>query len=248
MEGAAVDKIADLASKPMPFGDLIALPPDWQIKHAGALLEPPSVDTLRVHTLSAVAEYLISNRDKLILRDLTVVVNATAVDVYGPVLWQPDDAIRGKRLQHLHAEPQTPVDPAFFGRFGAPEDLICGVQQIVAEDTERTRLLRLLSNLKQEDVRISTDDGVSQTVTAKSGIATVANEVVWNPFQLRVLRSFPEIDPLPEPLLLRFKSRPNAIPDAALFSVFPNAWKAAVAREVKAWLDARIPDDVSVLA
>ncbi|HHY27188.1 MAG TPA: hypothetical protein GX523_10695 [Desulfitobacterium dehalogenans] len=93
----------------------------------------------------------------------------------------------------------------------------------------RDALIALLGGIKEDNVRTSTDDGISQTVTAKAGIATVANVTVPPIVKLAPFRTFNEVSQPEGEFLLRLRQGPVA----ALFEADGGAWTIQARKNIK---------------
>ena len=109
---------------------------------------------------------------------------------------------------------------------------------------------KVVKNIKGETVRNFGDDGVSQKVEIKQGIATVAEAVVPNPVVLAPYRSFPEIEQIESEFI--FRMREGSGIEMALFEADGGAWRIQAIASVKRWIEKELKendiDNVTVLA
>jgi len=70
-----------------------------------------------------------------------------------------------------------------------------------------------------------TSPGVSQSVTARAGLARVAEVPVTNPVTLRPYRTFAEVEQPASPFILRLKRKDGEMPQCALFEADGGKWK-----------------------
>lgn len=101
----------------------------------------------------------------------------------------------------------------------------------VPNDT-RDKLLRIVGNVKDENVTSYGDDGISQSVTAKTGIATFENVPLPNPVNLKPFRTFVEIAQPESAFIFRMKDGPSA----ALFEADGGEWKLRAIDAIKLYL------------
>lgn len=100
-------------------------------------------------------------------------------------------------------------------------------------DTEnKSLILKLLGNLKSDNVKTVSDDGFSQLVTVKSGVASVSDVIIPNPIKLKEICTFYEIDQPEKEFLLRF----NNDMKIALFHTNSSLWKYEVINNIKIYL------------
>jgi hypothetical protein len=90
----------------------------------------------------------------------------------------------------------------------------------------------VVGNVKEENVRSIGDDGVSQSVTAKTGVATVEDVKVPNPVLLSPYRTFVEVTQPESAFVFRMKNGPVA----ALFEADGGAWRNAAIDAVADYL------------
>jgi hypothetical protein len=77
------------------------------------------------------------------------------------------------------------------------------------KNEDRDIMLKVVGNIKEETVNTIGDDGVSQAVVAKMGVATVANVKVPNPVVLKPYRTFVEVDQPESEFIFRMQSGPR---------------------------------------
>ncbi|MFX4306338.1 hypothetical protein F8N00_13185 [Exiguobacterium sp. A1_3_1] len=93
-------------------------------------------------------------------------------------------------------------------------------------------ILKMVGNLKEDNVRGVGDDGISQAVTMKTGVATVADVKVVNPVTLAPYRTFIEVDQPESKFVLRMQNGPRV----ALFEADGGAWKNEAIRNIEDYL------------
>lgn len=187
------------------------------------LIHQPTTPTLRVHNLSGVVEYLQNDFDDR-YPVLIHVISPTEVRVVSR--FNSDM----KRNTLISAEALLPTIP--FDRFLDLEHFNILLQSCFVDSVERAQALAVVGNVRDEKVMAFGDDGVSQQVTAKAGVATVEAVKVPNPVVLKPFRTFVEIEQPFSPFVLRLKDGPTA----ALFEADGGAWKVAAIAEIKEYL------------
>jgi len=84
------------------------------------------------------------------------------------------------------------------------------------------------------------DNGYTQVVTAKTGIARVGNVEVPNPVTLRPYRTFLEVENQPAGLFVfRMRRSENRI-ECAIFEADAGLWKLEAIKEIRKWLASHI--------
>lgn len=244
MDGTFVKEIADRIAVPaQTAGGLTIIPAGWTLHDEHAHIKPgPAADALKVYSLGAVRDYLAANRDTLDLSKLVVhVVSPQVVRVLGPL----QERARNREV-FVEATAQNLTD-AFLGKWMPSDEFIIGLQTRFEASETRTAVLKLFSNISHEAARTSQDDGITQTVTAKSGIALKAEAAVPNPIGLVPFRTFREVV---QPGSL-FALRVNQSMQVGIFEADGGAWRLEAVNSIAAWLINRlamVEVNVSVLA
>lgn len=244
MDGEAVKELATRLRAPVEIGGYIVRPNDWTADDPAALVKPgPLAKPLGVSTLGAVRDYITANKDALDLGRIVVhVASPSVVRVLGQL-----SARARTREQFLEG---TCVDMAegFIGKFMPIEEFLIGLQVRCAATDDRPRLLSLLSNVKHETVKTALDDGVTQVVQARSGVALVSDVAVPNPVLLCPYRTFRDVVQPSSLFVLRVNAgRSGGLPEVGLFEADGGAWKLQAIEHISNWLTGELPD-VSVLA
>lgn len=232
MTADAVTRIADLAVAAAAHTITI----DGVQHSTSPLHDPrkpdPMPGTLTVATLTGLVEYLAAEPD-------------------GPKLIHVESPHRVHLVSGLHGHfrqravyasavcvDRTAAAPGFaFSKWLDAEEMIIALQALFEDAGQRGQLLKLLGTIKDEAVRTQSDDGVTQTVTARSGLHLVEETPVPNPVALAPFRTFPEVMQPVSPFVFRLRKGDRGGVQAALFEGDGGAWRwDAVARIVE-WLD-----------
>jgi hypothetical protein len=120
-----------------------------------------------------------------------------------------------------------------FDRFHDTEDFNIRLQSCFVKNEDRDIMLQVVGNIREEKVNTIGDDGVSQSVTAKVGVATVAQVQVPNPVVLAPYRTFVEVTQPESNFIFRMQNGPKC----ALFEADGGAWKLEAMKRIKAYLD-----------
>lgn len=243
MDGEVIQQLAARFRGPTEIGGFLAHPNDWAVHDPASLVKPgPKASALAVSTLAAVCDYAKANRDGL---DLAT----CQLHVAGPnavTLWGPLDARDRKRECFVHATSVDTMD-GFLGKFWPLADFNIALQTRFTRGGQRDALLRLLGNVKGGLTRTALDDGLTQTVEVKVGVALVDQAAVPNPVQLAPWRTFREVAQ-PEPLfVLRLKDG-DPLPQAALFEADAGEWRLTAIERSARWLRTELGDTVAILA
>lgn len=244
MDGAAVEHIAGLTRKPIELGGLLLRPSDWVAEDPDSLIKPgPAAKTLGVSTLGSLRDYVKANKDKFDAQRLMVhVASTTTVHVLGPL------SERARSRETFLVATCHDMADNFIGKFMSLEDFNLGLQVRFSDADDRRRVLALLSNVKHETVKTALDDGVTQVVQARAGVALISDVAVPNPVLLSAYRTFRDITQPSSLFVLRVQGgRSGGLPEVALFEGDGGAWRLTAIERIKDWLVQELPG-ISVLA
>ncbi|WP_312070414.1 hypothetical protein [Anaerotignum propionicum] len=128
-----------------------------------------------------------------------------------------------------------------FGEFYDAESFNIKMQSVFLDTEDKEIILKVVGNLKEESVRNVGDDGVSQSVNVKVGIATVAEVKVPNPVKLKPFRTFFEAGQ-PESLFV-FRMREGG--KCALFEADGGEWKEAAKQNIFDFLEYELAEEIT---
>jgi hypothetical protein len=126
-----------------------------------------------------------------------------------------------------------------WGRFISPEEFIIMAQSRFVETEDLAKIRAIVGNVKSEEVFQFSDDGISQQVTAKSGVARVENVVIPPRVKLAPYRTFVEIEQPESEFVFRAK-KADALPCFALFEADGGAWRIEAMKRIKAYLEEQL--------
>jgi len=193
-------------------------------------------DSISVHSLSGLVDYFgasISDKQEVIfhVQDEGNVRLISSID---------DDT--KEREKYINSS--LIGDNFQFGRYHPIEEFIVAMQSQFVREPIVDDILSVIGNITQEAEHKTLDDGVSQTVTAKTGLVTVDNVKVPNPVTLRPFRTFSEIEQPASMFIFRMK-KGNDGPVCALFEADGGAWKETAVDSIKEYLtentDSKVP-------
>lgn len=194
-------------------------------------LEP----TIAVHTLTGIVDRITSHG---IVPEFILVSDHSTVlvcdEVFGPFLQRP---------VLIRADLVKPEDAYRFGNFYDAENFNIRLQSQFVQDETTAAILALVGNIKQKDVRSTSDDGVTQTVVTKQGITKVAETEIPNPVVLHPYQTFLEVEQPPLKCVLRLRTnKDDGLPDCALFEADGGQWRHTAIASIRDWLKAKLPN------
>lgn len=191
----------------------------------------PKADTLTLSTLTGLVDYIKSNLDILPEQLLIQVKSHSEVKLYSPL---NDDR---EREEYISAEAILPNN-IVYNRFLGTEEFNIMLQSSFVDMGDKEVLLKYTGLVRDEAVKDTGDDGVSQKVTIKTGIASVGEAIVPNPVILAPYRTFPEIEQPESKFIFRMQSGPRA----ALYEADGGAWRNEAMSRIKAYLQEQLKD------
>lgn len=214
----------------------------WELVEPVLPKDPPAPSTFSTFSLGGLVDFIRADVDNLFSspehRCLVSVTSPRKVMVLSPLT-----TYESKRV--IFAQCVLELADIPFGDFLDPEDFQIMVQTRMLPSENRDTVLRLAGAIKAEQSMQTADDGFSQKVTIKRGVATVGDVVVKNPVELTPLRTFFEVEQPTSPFVLRFNDQANV----ALFEGDGGAWRLQAVRNIKEWLVRALSDcNVEVIA
>jgi hypothetical protein len=201
---------------------------------------PPTPSRFQLRTLVGVVTYITANPDSA-SAPIVHVVSPTEVDVYTGA-----DTRTAQRAHLIEAKPR--LDSFAFGSYLDIETFIIALQSRFVPHDDTAAILRLVGNLTDSTVKQYNDDGVTQGVTVKAGIARVEETPVPPRVRLAPYRAFPEIEQPTSEFVFRLRRDGDRPPRAALFEADGGAWAVEAIENIGAWLGKKLPTGTTILA
>lgn len=183
---------------------------------------------LKLHTLSGVVDYVEHNAERQDAKLILHIINEGQIELVNS-LDQYDN-----RETLIESEAIVPDIP--FDRFIPAEELIIMLQARFVNTPDREILMKVLGNLREENVTNASDDGISQAVTVKTGVASQENVKVPNPVVLQPYRTFAEIEQPASNFIFRMH-------DGMLGSLIESDggyWRNDAIQRIKAYFEAEL--------
>lgn len=185
----------------------------------------PEIETLQVSNLTSIVDFLKADIDQVKTRLLIQVVSPKEVRMLTPL---EEDRNRENILRAVAILPDNVV----YNNFIDTERFNIMLQSGFADTKDKDLLLKFTGLIRDEAVKDTGDDGVSQKVTIKTGVASVGEAKVPNPVTLAPYRTFPELEQVESKFIFRMQEGPRA----ALFEADGGAWKNEAMKRIKEYL------------
>lgn len=208
-------------------------------------MKDPAPPTLTVNTLTALVEYILGEVDVTIPGDISD--KDAAIDHLGnfihvvdPVTVRFHDYLTedfAQRFTYVEAEHQIP--PFQFNRFMDVESFIIALQSKFLPTEHRETILQIVGNLKAETVGHWDDDGVTQRVTVRQGVANLVETKPPRIVTLRPYRTFLEVEQPESQFIFRLQSGEKS-PTCGLFEADGGMWSLEAIQRIRDWLESAL--------
>lgn len=193
----------------------------------------PLPQALQLGTLDGFCDYLTNNRDGHDLAKVTVrIASPVGVFAFGPLSVPYNERI-------CYASAQAAGSQFNFDVYFPHEDFMIGLQSAFVPGAELDALVKAIGNIRDESVKQVVDDGVTQTVTARSGLALKQEVAVPSKVKLRPYSTFPEVDQPEREFVLRLRRVEGQLPHAALFQRDGTFWQNQAADSIATYLQVK---------
>lgn len=196
-------------------------------------------EKLKVYSLQSFVNYILKNPDNNI--DKIKIIN-----VENPLKVVASSAVFGKfkqRENYIIADYSELIPSINFGRYMNIEEFIIMLKSkfLMTEDLEN--IIKVVGNITDENVTNYNDDGVTQKVTTRTGIARVGDVALPPKIKLVPFRTFVEISQPGSEFLLRAKKGYEGI-EFAIFEADGGAWKQKAIKNISDYLHSYLDETV----
>lgn len=226
MDRTAIERIEELC-EPHIIGEYGYEYCDKELK----VVKTPKAETIRLHTLSGLVQVL---RKEHINFNVPVIVNVDCeeyVRVYSAI----DNVDRGREIPYDVAAEIIEIP---FNRRLDYETMMITLKSKFVETTELLELVKLLGTITEENSATASDDGFSQSVVVRKGIAMKEGKVVKPIVKLKPYRTFNEVEQPESEFLVRLSDGAQV----ALYEADGGAWKLQARRNVADYLKENLAD------
>lgn len=189
------------------------------------------VKQIKVRSLTGLLDYIKSNFDT----DRKFMIHVEGPDqVYLYDALNPD----GDRRCYVLAQALLPSIK--YNSYMDMERFIIQTQANFIQNEHTDNLLRFVGSVSEENSKETKDNGVTQSVVAKTGVATVEEVNVPNPILLRPFRTFVEVAQPESSFILRLRNGPAA----ALYEADGGAWELNAMHNIEEYLAESLADEI----
>lgn len=192
---------------------------DYSTINIEPILEP-DFEKLYVFNLESLVAYIKDDPD--ILKNKHKIIN-----IVSPTKVLLQSSIYGdfkQRDTYMAVDCKELLPDIYFERFMGIEQFIITLKSKFVMTEELEKIVKIVGNISDETVTNYNDDGITQQVTARTGIARVGEVALPPKIELKPYRTFVEIEQPSSEFLLRANKRSGEI-EFALFEADGGAWK-----------------------
>lgn len=199
-------------------------------------LKMPFPEKIAVSTLTGFVDfYKNCNADFEKYGPVVHVESATSVTLLSSLVGDFDE-----RKEYIEANAILPS--LTFGQYQPIEDFIVSLQSRFVENDDVKKILKIVGNIEDKNIRKYTDDGVTQAVSATVGIARVDNVPVPRVVKLAPYRTFLEVKQPESSFILRMRAgKDGQEPTCALLESDGGKWRNDAIQNVKAYIKKELP-------
>jgi hypothetical protein len=195
----------------------------------------PTVPKLATKTLSSITDFIQQNVDSESIEGVKIIHVESAYDVT-----LTTEAFGQELQRNTLISAENPVKQFTFGRFMDQEDFIIGLLSQFEMTENLKKVLAYASNIKREEGVEASDDGITQIVTSKTGVASLENVSLPNPIELQPRRTFTEIE---QPVSM-FVFRVSENKGFALFEADGGAWKIDATEKIRQYYEQELEVEI----
>lgn len=189
------------------------------------------VNAINVRSLSGLVDYVKSNFDHE--RPVMIHVESpTKVNVF--------DALNDINDRRTYVKAGALLPTIIFERFIDREEFQIMLQACFVPNDHKSTVIKLVSAIVEDSGVTTTDDGMSQRVTAKTGVASVGNVELPNPVKLKPFRTFAEVAQPASEFVLRLKEGGRV----GLFEADGGAWELNAMANIAEYLEKELSDEI----
>lgn len=197
--------------------------------------DPVIGDRLNSTTLQGIVDYVINRVDNKLAGEklLVHILSPDKVELYSDIMGETTCKENDRTLL---ISSNAIVPDRYLRRYLDTENFVIELMSKYKENDDLNNIMRLASNIVKDQSVQTADDGVSQKIQAKTGVATVSNVEVKNPFTLIPFRTFPEIQQPKSYFIFRI----NKDGECALFDSGDSIWRNEAMNSIKAFLEDKL--------
>lgn len=201
-------------------------------------VDNPKPAKVKVKSLTAIIDYLKANIDGLSIEGIIIHVEDHET------VWVMSRLHRNHRDREFYLMAKAEPPEIRLNNFTDRESFNIMLQSRFADVADRADVLRSIGKMRYENEVKMEDDGITQTVASKAGVALVREDQIPNPVRLAPFRTFSEIEQPISPFILRVDDKCNV----GLFEADGGAWKNKAMQSIKNYLEFELGEGYTIIA
>ncbi|MEK5528493.1 hypothetical protein MKX79_03740 [Viridibacillus sp. FSL R5-0468] len=192
----------------------------------------PDVAAFEVRNLSGLVDYIQSTFDND--KELIIHVESpTKVNVF--------DALdsTGNRRTYIKAKAMLPS--ITYDRFLEREEMNIMLQSCFVDNEDKATVLEIISSVVEDEGVTTTDDGISQKIVVKQGVASSAAIKTKKTYELKPFRTFVEVKQPESEFILRLREGAKA----ALYEADGGAWELNAIHSIRDYFKEKLSEEVA---
>lgn len=141
----------------------------------------------------------------------------------------------GRSIKLAVADVQKYIPTFTSGNWYTIEDCIIKLNTCFQHDDNLKNVLNTISNIKMENNSDIEDDGLTQTVTAKSGVVLKSKIELPNPLVLKPIVTFAEIQPSEKEYIMRVRFVNNQV-QVSIHEIQSRTWELEIMGKIRDYL------------
>ncbi len=198
------------------------------------LIKPPHTEKLTFCTLKGFADII--KREFEDYDDLMVAVGENYAYAFSNIHFEDKE-----RDYPYYAKADIP--DFRFGQYMSYENMMIALKSKFVPTDELNELVKLLGTIIEENHTSISDDGFTQSVNVKQGVALIGNKAINPIVKLKPFRTFIEVDQSESEFLIRLRQGG----EVALFEADGGAWKLQARANIAEKLHALLNDAEGIL-
>lgn len=199
-------------------------------------VEEPEVGRVALSTLSGLVDIVKQERQKFPEKLVVHVVSPYKVNVYSSIR----NSDRSRETPYICEWDEVDVD---LDRKMDYESMMIMLKSRFVQTPEMLELVKLLGNITEQNSAQVSDDGFSQKVVVRKGIALKDNKTINPIIKLRPYRTFLEVEQPESEFLLRLSEGAQV----ALYEADGGAWKLEARKNIANYLRESLKDSGAIV-
>jgi hypothetical protein len=190
----------------------------------------PEPSALKTNSLSGVIDFLEQHEPD----EFSVKPEVIHIQDYNAVSAKSKLLKSSQRIEFCFAKALGIENSEFkFGQFYDQEYMVIALQSLFVRTPTVEALLKVIGKTMDVTAAELTDDGYSQSVAVKSGVASAAEVQLPNPVVLQPYRTFLEIEQPESIFIVRTRKGAKGAPEFSLFLADGGLWKLRAIASIK---------------